>query len=329
MKTITLFFAGVFSLASLLADAQNVASTSSLTSGGLDAGTAGSGNAFYGYQAGKVTTSGGISNTFVGNTAGAGNTVGDQNVFVGGNSGYSNTTGSNNVFIGNSSGQNNDGNANVFIGQYAGGENSGSSNTYIGFNTGGESTGSNNVYIGKNVGYSETTDNKLYIDNQENSTPLIWGDFALDLIKLNGKVGVGGLTAFPTTAGGVTLTNYKMFVKGGLLAEEVRVNTTWADYVFAKGYQLPTLLEVEKHIAEKGHLPNVPSAKQVAEEGISLGEMAKIQQEKIEELTLYIIAQNKTNEQQNKAMQSLSLEMEKQQKEIQELKTLVREISGK
>lgn len=63
-----------------------------------------------------------------------------------------------------------------------------------------------------------------------------------------------------------------------------------------------TIAEVEKFIDANGHLPNVPSAAQVKEEGIELGEMAKIQQEKIEELMLYII-------QQEKRIQSLEAKM--------------------
>jgi hypothetical protein len=95
----------------------------------------------------------------------------------------------------------------------------------------------------------------------------------------------------------------------------VSLTNTWADYVFKKDYKLPTLQEVEKQIQEKGHLFNVPSAQQVKNDGIELGEMAKIQQEKIEELTLYIIQQNKENEKQNK--------------EIEELKVLVKTLVEK
>nr|WP_294926802.1 hypothetical protein [uncultured Flavobacterium sp.] len=86
---------------------------------------------------------------------------------------------------------------------------------------------------------------------------------------------------------------YRLSVKGKVRAEEVKVYNTWADYVFSPAYELPTLKEVESYIAQNGHLPNVPSAKEITEKGLPLGEMAKIQQEKIEELTLYIIAQNK------------------------------------
>lgn len=86
---------------------------------------------------------------------------------------------------------------------------------------------------------------------------------------------------------------YSLSVKGNIRAAEVKVYNTWADYVFAKEYKLKPLAEVESYIKENNHLPNVPSAKEVTEKGLELGEMTKIQQEKIEELTLYLIQQNK------------------------------------
>ncbi|MEO7977985.1 hypothetical protein [Flavobacterium sp.] len=86
---------------------------------------------------------------------------------------------------------------------------------------------------------------------------------------------------------------YRLSVKGKIRAEEIKVYNTWADYVFGPDYELPTLQQVENYIAKNGHLPNVPSAKEITEKGLELGEMAKIQQEKIEELTLYLIQQNK------------------------------------
>lgn len=86
---------------------------------------------------------------------------------------------------------------------------------------------------------------------------------------------------------------YRLSVKGKVRAEEVKVYNTWADYVFSPSYELRTLKQVENYISQNGHLPNVPSAKEITEKGLPLGEMAKIQQEKIEELTLYLIQQNK------------------------------------
>ncbi|NOQ74688.1 MAG: hypothetical protein GQ574_21930 [Crocinitomix sp.] len=107
-----------------------------------------------------------------------------------------------------------------------------------------------------------------------------------------GRVAIGTVNT-PTTIGGQNISAYRLFVAGGILTEEVRVRTGWADYVFADGYELPTLTEVGEFIDENGHLPNVPSAAQVEEEGIEIGEITRIQQEKIEELTLYMIEMQK------------------------------------
>ena len=100
--------------------------------------------------------------------------------------------------------------------------------------------------------------------------------------------------------------SYKLAVKGKIRAEEIKVETGWADYVFKEGYDLPTLEEVEKHIQEKGHLINIPSAKEVKENGVQLGEMNKLLLEKIEELTLYVIELKKQNDQQQIEIQRMN-----------------------
>ncbi len=80
-----------------------------------------------------------------------------------------------------------------------------------------------NVFIGNYAGYYELEDNKLHISNANRVVPLIWGDFKQYLIKLNGKVGVGyDFGNYPTTAGGYNVDKYNLFVKGGILTEEVR-----------------------------------------------------------------------------------------------------------
>lgn len=86
---------------------------------------------------------------------------------------------------------------------------------------------------------------------------------------------------------------YRLSVDGAIRAHRVRVYTTWADYVFEKNYNLPTLEEVEKHIQREGHLKDIPSAKEVEEKGIELGEINKLLLQKIEELTLYMIEMKK------------------------------------
>lgn len=269
MKTKQLFLTVLLTASFLTAKAQNVQSDALATSGGLNAGTtttAPGGNTFYGYYAGS--TSSGNRNTYIGERTG---------FFSGGND---------NVHLGWRAGTGAIGNRNVLIGNNSGNEERGH-------------MGSGNVFIGHNSGFSESeSNNKLVIGNDE-TVQLIWGDFAQNLLKLNGKVGIGyGFGNFPTTAGSVNVSNYNLFVKGGILTEEVRVNlqSAWADYVFDKNYNLKTLEEVETFINQNKHLPNMPSAKQVKEEGIELGEMIKMQQEKIEELTLYLLQLNKENQ---------------------------------
>lgn len=109
----------------------------------------------------------------------------------------------------------------------------------------------------------------------------------LTLPKTNSYIGIG------TTSFTDGTDVFKLSVAGNIRANRVKVYTTWADFVFEKNYNLPTLEEVEKHIAEKGHLKDIPSAKEVEAKGIELGEMNKLLLQKVEELTLYVIALNK------------------------------------
>lgn len=85
-------------------------------------------------------------------------------------------------------------------------------------------------------------------------------------------------------------SGYKLAVEGNIRTREIRVDQdAWPDYVFEEDYDLPTLEEIQKHINEKGHLPNIPSAAEVKTNGIELGEMDRLLLRKIEELTLYVI----------------------------------------
>lgn len=125
-----------------------------------------------------------------------------------------------------------------------------------------------------------------------NSGPGAQGNYFLFLSDDDGAVSIGTEKS-PAAVGTNNTSMYRLFVKGGILTEELLVQTGWADYVFAKDYRLPSLEEVEKHIAVNGYLPNLPSEKEVIENGLNVGKMTKIQQEKIEELFLYVIQLNK------------------------------------
>nr|WP_199158585.1 hypothetical protein [Pedobacter sp. ASV2] len=98
------------------------------------------------------------------------------------------------------------------------------------------------------------------------------------------------INAFGNVGIGTNSPKEKLSVNGNIRAKEIKVETNnWPDYVFAKDYVLPTLAETEKHIKEKGHLQGIPSATEVKDNGVELGEMNKKLLQKIEELTLYII----------------------------------------
>jgi hypothetical protein len=117
-----------------------------------------------------------------------------------------------------------------------------------------------------------------------------------DIFYTTGNVGIG------TNA----ISGYDLAVDGKIRSREVKVdNDNWADYVFFYNYNLPTLQEVERHIQEKGHLINIPSAAEVAANGILLGDMNRLLLEKIEELTLYIIEQDQKQKQLEDRIKSL------------------------
>lgn len=116
----------------------------------------------------------------------------------------------------------------------------------------------------------------------------IFYSYNTERMRLNrdGKLGIG--TTSPTHA---------LTVNGPIRAKEVIVDTGWADDVFASDYRLASLKEVEAHIEQEGRLPGMPSAKEVAENGLSVGEAQSLLLRKIEELTLHVIRLEKKNEQ--------------------------------
>jgi hypothetical protein len=129
-----------------------------------------------------------------------------------------------------------------------------------------------------------------------NNAPLQLGTYsnAHVTIATDGSMGLG--TASPT---------HKLTVNGAIRAKEIIVDTGWADYVFSPDYRLAPLAEVEAHIKEKGHLPDVPSAKEVAERGVSIGESQALLLRKVEELTLHVIALSKADEEQKSKIRQL------------------------
>lgn len=120
---------------------------------------------------------------------------------------------------------------------------------------------------------------------------------ALMGIKKDGKVVIGENLVWGAPPSGMASTtpgNYLLYVEKGILTEKLKVaNRTdfmnWSDFVFNKDYQLMPLAELESYINTNKHLPEIPTADEVAKDGIDVAEMDAKLLQKIEELTLYVI----------------------------------------
>jgi len=164
--------------------------------------------------------------------------------------------------------------------------------------------------VGANVGFSENFGENLFgigIVNRGLSGGLTWD--AVVINTADGNVGIGTNT----------INAFKLSVNGKIRAKEIKVEANWADYVFEDGYPLPSLQQVKKHIQEKGHLINIPSAKEVEENGIALGEMNKRLLEKIEELTLYTLQQEEKLQLQKEANKKLEKRLSLLETQLQKL----------
>ncbi|PRY48086.1 hypothetical protein B0I27_11620 [Arcticibacter pallidicorallinus] len=111
----------------------------------------------------------------------------------------------------------------------------------------------------------------------------------------NGNIGLGTLDP-----------SEKLSVNGNIRAQEIKVEASnWPDYVFSPSHEKLSLKDLEVYINDNRHLPEIPSAKQVEDKGLSLGEMNGLLLKKIEELTLYLIEQEKRSEKQESRIREL------------------------
>jgi hypothetical protein len=97
----------------------------------------------------------------------------------------------------------------------------------------------------------------------------------------------------------VPATGYLLSVDGKIMCEELKVQLSenWPDYVFEDHYSMPSITELKSFVKENKHLPGIPSAAEMKDNGISVGEMQTKMMQKIEELSLYIIQlQNQIDE---------------------------------
>ena len=296
----------------------------------------GSQNTTLGYASGQKDTLSSFS-TIIGAYSGQ-NSSGNRNTLIGYGAGQNNE-GSYNVFLGRFAGQNSVGSDKLYI------NNTGADSTGAlvygefdtkwlrvngAFNLGTWDSGSSgsldaqmNLSGAHNSGVnngSATGTYKLKIEGYNNDGLVVYPIHVMDEnlqvdFYLKNRDSPNGNTPQMYFAGDYAIgaekwaTGYRLSVDGKIACEEVMVDLSgsWPDYVFQPEYELKSLEEVQNHINEKGHLPGVPSAEEVEENGIQVGEMNKVLMEKVEELTLYILEQDKAL----KAAEAARVELDK------------------
>jgi len=164
-----------------------------------------------------------------------------------------------------------------------------------------KSTGTTSIFV-----QATGNDNsEVWVSNNANAFGVVLDEYGRGNLKMysqglnnslmyfypTGRIAIGN--AVPNYA-----TSHRLFVQGGMTTEEVVINLTdeagsWPDYVFEEEYKLMPIAELESFIDENDRLPGMPAAGQVNNAGLNVYEMNKILVEKVEELTLYMIQQQK------------------------------------
>jgi len=140
----------------------------------------------------------------------------------------------------------------------------------------------------------------LYINGNSNTNSV--PDQHVMTWNFDGNVGIG-----------TTSPDSKLTVAGNIHAREVKVTVNAGavpDYVFANDYKLKSLQEVEEYIKQNNHLPEIPSAQEIEKNGLMLAEMNLNLLKKLEEMTLYMIEQEKKNNKQSLQIELLEKENE-------------------
>ena len=165
----------------------------------------------------------------------------------------------------------------------------------------------------RGLGVYRTSNNKAGLDFNGSDPRVFWNSSSRDLSFVNlstsktpltlhrsGKVGVNTTNFFDNhdlyVGGSVYIEDdeqeeHSLWIEGSAIAEEifVKLSAYWPDYVFSDSYNLMPLSDLERYIAEEGHLPGMQKASVIEEKGLPLGETERVLTEKVEELTLYIL----------------------------------------
>ena len=154
-------------------------------------------------------------------------TTGGGNIGVGYEAGKFQKTGTYNVYLGHEAGE---GSASY----------NASRNVVLGAQAGLNIQGSYNVFIGSEAGFNETGSNRLYIENSNSTSPLIYGEFDNDLVRINGTLNINNAFSLPTTDG----------LYGQFLQTDGSGNLTWTNTTIIQDADFDTKIQVEKNTDE-------------------------------------------------------------------------------
>jgi hypothetical protein len=295
----------------------------------LFSNTTGSENSAFGFESLYLNVSGNY-NTAVGrrslqhNKSGHGNTATGHSALRSINEGYENNA------FGYKAGESlTTGIRNNIMGQYNSLLTGSSYNIVIGYRT--NSLGNNNIVIGKKITLPQGVSNAMNIGGvlfgtgfqselPDNPTANpVNGKIGINVVNPSATLDVAGTGHFSGKVGiGTTEPDELLTVNGTIHAKKVRIDldSPLADYVFAPDYNLMSLTEIENFVRENKHLPNIPSATEVQEKGMDMGEFQNLLLQKIEELTLHAIEQQKIAVELQKTIEKQNVEIEKLKKGI-------------
>jgi len=154
-------------------------------------------------------------------------------------------------------------------------------------------------------------------DPSHNGGGVIYGDI-FGNINFVPIADIGYTTQTLTDATVKSKIAFQIAASGLVRAKQIKVETAnWPDFVFSKTYKLQSLNSLELYIDKNHHLPDMPSAKSIETSGLDLGEMNRLLLKKVEELTLYVIANERKDNEKDKVLASL-------QQQLNELKNAKR-----
>lgn len=163
-------------------------------------------------------------------------------------------------------------------------------------------------YIGFNAGRSTDSSSPGWMldgDGAHNGAGVIYGDvFGNIYLAPLASVGTGSRTL--TDLDIKSSIAFRIGANGTTYAKAISVQASgWPDYVFKPSYQLPALSDVKSYIDQNRHLPESPPAEEVEKNGLNVAEMNKLLMKKVEELTLYLIDNDKKDKEKDKQLEEL------------------------